>query len=43
VSEADAVQGARSAEHDTYQIDRRVGEHRATQQCAAAGTCSGLP
>lgn len=36
MSERDEVQGARSAEHETYQIDRRVIEHRATQQFARA-------
>jgi hypothetical protein len=30
MSERDEVQGARSTEHETYQMDRRVGEHRAT-------------
>jgi len=31
-SERDEVQGARSAENETYQMDKRVDEHRVTQQ-----------
>ncbi len=30
------MQGARSAEPETYQVDRRGSEHRATQQMASA-------
>ncbi len=36
MSERDEVQGARRADHETYLTDRRVGEHRATQQFARA-------
>ncbi len=44
VAEADAVQGARSAATQAYLEDRQGSEHRATQQCAAAGTfVFGLP
>jgi molybdopterin molybdotransferase len=44
VAEADAVQGARSAATRAYLEDRQGSEHRATQQCAAAGTfVFGLP
>ncbi len=44
VAEADAVQGARSAVTQAYLEDRQGSEHRATQQCAAAGTfVFGLP
>lgn len=43
VSERDEAQGVRSAEHETYQLDRRVGEHRTTRRFARVATCSGLP
>ena len=44
VAEADAVQGVRSAATQAYLEDRQGSEHRATQQCAAAGTfVFGLP
>ncbi len=42
--EADAVQGARSAATQAYQIDRQGSEHQATQQCATPATfVFGLP
>ncbi len=43
MSERDEVQGARSAEHETYQMDRRMVEHRATLQFARAAIYAGLP
>jgi hypothetical protein len=43
MSERDEVQGARSAEHETYLMDRRVGEHRATQQFARVTIYSAFP
>lgn len=44
ITEADAVQGARSAATQAYLEDRQGSEHRATQQCAVAGAfVFGLP
>lgn len=34
MSEREEVQGAWRAEHETYQVHRRVGEYRATQPFA---------
>jgi lipoyl(octanoyl) transferase len=41
-SRAVGVQGARSTAPETYQIDRRGGEHRATQQSDRAADLSGF-
>ena len=41
--ERDEVQGARSAESETYHEDRRAFEHRATQQFARAANKPALP
>jgi hypothetical protein len=43
MSERDEVQGARSAEHEAYQVDRRVDEHRATPQFARVAIYSASP
>jgi lipoyl(octanoyl) transferase len=41
-SRAVGVQGARSTAPETYQVDRRGGEHRATQQSDRAADLSGF-
>ena len=42
MSERDEAQGAQRAEHETYQSDRRVGEHSATLRFARVATFSEL-
>jgi hypothetical protein len=43
IGERDEAQGARSAATETYQIDRRGSEHRATQRFARAAIYSAFP
>ncbi len=43
IAERDEAQGARRAGCETYHVDRRVSEHRATQRFARAGIYSAFP